>query len=444
MKPEKDHIKDIFSSKLKGFEPELPPSLWEKIEADLPAFPIVEKIPAKTPVYRILTWVAAAAAVVLAVLFFIPQKQDNDTIARLKDDNTERIDHSIEKTKIADPDRLIVSDNRVEPEKKHSSSVLLAESGKEEKTVSDVQVASLNEVQAKDIVAEKKDVIAPAVAKDSNGKNSNVYIAEGNNAENFQPKDPAFEQDLKARIAAFEAEGEKAKNILADNNIPVKSKKSSSGSRGIALGIGGGSGLSKSDDVTNSVRYASASSDGAVSMLKREKLKMEHNQPISFGVAINKKITNRISIESGIMYTYVSARIKVDPNSVYRQNDLQYFHYLGIPLSLNYKFAEWKKIEFYSSVGGMIQKDFYGRLNSDSSIDDLINLDKSSKHKISQERPQFSAMGLLGIGYPIYNKLSAYTTFGGAYYFDAGNEYETIFSDRKWLFNLNLGLKFGF
>ncbi|PXV63303.1 hypothetical protein CLV62_11420 [Dysgonomonas alginatilytica] len=441
MKPDKDHIKDIFSSKLKGFEPDLPPSLWEKIEADLPVAPVVRKSPARIFRHTIFTWTAVAAAVVLLALLFVPQEHDSGSIAGLPDTNTTKTNAPVEQPKVANSDKSGVSDNVVESAQKHSSYSLLAES-KTTKT----EVASVKETFPEKTMPEKETVTIAPVNKSSEVVDNNTYVAEEKSTENFEPKDADFDRDLKARIAAFEAEGEKTRNILADNNIPVKTKKSESEPKGIALGIGGGSGLSRSDEMTNSLRYANASSDGplSLSMQKKEKLKMEHNQPISFGIAVNKKITNRISIESGIVYTYISARIKEDPNMEFKQNDLQYFHYLGIPLSVNYKLGEWKKVEFYASAGGMIQKDIYGRLNSDSSIDGLINFEKSSKRKISQERPQFSVMGLLGISYPLYNKLAAYTSFGGAYYFDAGNQYQTIFSDKKWLFNLNLGLKFGF
>lgn len=447
MKPDKDHIKDIFSSKLNGFEPELPPSLWERIEADLPALPVIEKAPAKTPIYRILTWTAAAAAVVLGVLFFIPQEQNSESVALLMNNNTARGNQILEKYKIINSEKSSLSDIGEEPVKTHSSYTLLAESKVEAKTVSEkvrVEAPLKAEELSGKTTLEKTSVAIVSENKSSSIVNNDIYVAEEKSSEKFQPKDAAFDEDLKARIAAFEAEGDRAKNILADNNIPKKTKRSESEPRGITLGLGGGSGLSKSDDVTNALRYANASSDGAVNMLKREKLKMEHNQPISFGIAVNKKITNRISIESGIVYTYVSARIKEDPNMEFKQNDLQYFHYLGVPLSINYKLVEWKKIEFYTSVGGMIQKDIYGKLNSDSNVDGLLNFGKSTSRKVSQGRPQFSATGLFGISYPLYNKLSIFSTFGGAYYFDAGNEYQTIFSDKKWLFNLNFGLKFGF
>ncbi len=441
MKADKDHIKDVFSSKLKGFEADLPPSLWDKIEADLPVqAPIKPSL--KIPVYGILSWASAAAAVIFAVLYFIPQNSENTHIAKVIEDKTIEKNHSFAQLKV--DDREGNSDNKVIKQVKTQPtlSLLATTSGQfvaKTKTVSSAE--KLSGSISSEGVAPVENTIAENRVQDV----QDIYVADAAKQENFQPKDPDFERELKSKIEAFAAAGDESKNILADNNTRVKSEKKGDGSKGIAIGVGGGGGLSKSNDVANSFRYANAAlATEGLYTLRSQQFRLEHNQPVSFGIAVNKKLTDKISLESGIVYTYVSARIRMDGQSEYNQNDQQYFHYFGIPLSVNYKLAEWKKAQFYTSLGGMIQKDFYGRIESKSSIDDLLNSERSSKRNISQSRPQFSATALMGISYPLYNKLSVYTTFGGAYYFQANNEYETIFSDRKWLFNFNLGLKFGF
>ncbi len=440
MKTDKDYIKDIFSSKLQGFEADLPPLLWNKIEANLPVLPLVTT-PGKRPIYKILSWSAAAAAIILAVLYFVPQSNKNTSVAQLVENNSTRKSHSLAQLKFEDQK----DDVAEKPIKAQPTLSLQASSPTGGKFIAKTKNALPVETLPNNTLPERDVVTANTTEKNTGNDTRNVYVADANKQEDFQPKDPDFERELKAKIAAFEAAGEKSKDMLADNSTPEKSEKKNSGSKGLGLGFGGGSGLSKANDVTNTLRYASAELNSAITYTaKNPQFKLEHNQPVSFGVAVNKRITNRISIESGLVYTYVSAKVKLAGDSEYKQNNRQYFNYFGIPLSVNYKFAEWEKAEFYTSLGGMIQKDFYGRMVTESSIDDLLNTDRSSQRNISQSNPQFSTTALLGIAYPLYNKLSLYTTFGGAYYFDAHNEYETIYSDRKWLFNFNLGLKFGF
>jgi hypothetical protein len=181
---------------------------------------------------------------------------------------------------------------------------------------------------------------------------------------------------------------------------------------------------------------------------------LEHRQPVSFGVTISKQIGPRLSLETGIVYTHLSSTIK--SNSVFNINETQYFNYLGIPLSLNYTFFELGKTKFYFALGGMVQKDINGRYlsNMGFSILDIDDKDLAGhvfysepyyiKESVKQSNPQFSVRLSLGISYPLYKKMYLYGTIGGAYYFDAGNKYRTIYSDRKTQLDLNLGIKFDF
>lgn len=197
--------------------------------------------------------------------------------------------------------------------------------------------------------------------------------------------------------------------------------------------------------------------------------KLEHSQPISIGLSIEKQITSNVSVGTGLVYTYLSSTGR--SSGVYVVDEKQVFHYLGIPLSVNYTFYQLKNAKFYLSAGGMVQKDIQGRytgqinmlysqvdqniglleriggvdLNAVSTVDGMSVLKLgSSKNKISQDNLQFSARLTVGASWPIYRKVSLYGTVGGAYYFDAGNKYKTIYSDQKTQLDLNIGLKIDF
>lgn len=434
MKQDKDHIKDIFSSKLKGFEADLPPLLWDKIQADLPVEVSIRK-PIRKSINKTIVWATAVAAIVIAVLFVMPHDEDvNKYIAKSVDSKVSRDRSSIAQWIVENKTVKTASNVKQSDVKSQSAFRALHSSSTVANTTEKDIVRNDNQLSA------NKTLVDDVVGQVNNNNEERVYVAEIDNTDDFQSVDPNFEQELKDKIKAFEAIGQQTQSLLAENNVGQKSIK---GEKGFEIGVEGGGGLSKANDVANTARYASVS-NGGLTTLRSQKFKLEHNQPISFGVAVSKKITDNISIESGIVYTYVSAKIQLEGKPEYNQDDQQYFHYLGIPLSVNYRFAQWKKADFYVSLGGLIQKDFYGKINSKSSIDDLLNSERVSSRDISQSKPQFSATGLLGVSYPLYNKLSVYSSFGGAHYFNANNEYETIFSDRKWLFNINLGLKFGF
>ena len=185
-----------------------------------------------------------------------------------------------------------------------------------------------------------------------------------------------------------------------------------------------------------------------------EDFRMQHKQPLSFGLGISKGLTSNLSLETGLVYTYLSSEIT--SASIFDMQETQTFHYLGIPVSLNYTFYRLGKAELYLSVGGMVQKDISGKYESNMGFSKSDLEDKELafniyhyepyfiRENIKQSKPQFSTHLKLGIAYPIYKKLYLYGTFGGAYYFDVHNKYPTIFSDKKTQLNLNLGIKFDF
>lgn len=101
----------------------------------------------------------------------------------------------------------------------------------------------------------------------------------------------------------------------------------------------------------------------------------------------------------------------------------------------------------YVSLGGMIEKDVYGKFREEGVGQTLDDQSKSVviiDEKITQRNPQLSVNTGLGLSYPIYKDLKLYGKIGGAYYFDAKNEFKTIYSDRKIVMDLSLGLRYEF
>lgn len=180
--------------------------------------------------------------------------------------------------------------------------------------------------------------------------------------------------------------------------------------------------------------------------------KMKHSKPISFGLTISKDISSNLSLETGIIYTQLSSTINVNNDYIFREK--QKFYYLGIPISINYTIFRFRELNIYLSFGGMIQKDIKGKYTGSlkqingTGVGVFNNTEyrnlMSIKNNISQSNPQFSTHLNLGVIYPIYRGLYLYGTVGGIYYFDASNEYRTIYSDKPTQFDVTAGLKFKF
>ncbi|MBF6627594.1 MAG: hypothetical protein ITG04_03675 [Proteiniphilum sp.] len=173
---------------------------------------------------------------------------------------------------------------------------------------------------------------------------------------------------------------------------------------------------------------------------------MEHDQPVSFGFTLSKSLFDDLYIETGLVYTYLASKVR-NTNTNFQVNETQRLHYLGIPLNVNYNLFSLNKLNVYASVGGMLEKDLYGeyrKVGEGQTEEFNSSSEEEEITRISQRNPQLSVNAGLGLSYPIYNGLKMYGKIGGAYYFDANNEYKTIYSDRKIVMDLNVGLRYEF
>ena len=173
---------------------------------------------------------------------------------------------------------------------------------------------------------------------------------------------------------------------------------------------------------------------------------MIHSQPVSVGLTVSKPLTDRLSIESGLVYTYLYSKAQ-NTSNVYRSKETQHLHYLGVPLNLNYNILSLNRLDVFFSVGGMVEKDVYGKYNYvDLRKQNEINSQSEIKvsERIRQPNAQFSVNAGVGVSYPVWNNLYLYGKIGGGYYFDADNKWSTIYSDEKIILDLNVGLRVGF
>ncbi|MDH6310841.1 hypothetical protein M2451_003652 [Dysgonomonas sp. PFB1-18] len=419
MEVEHDKIKDLFSSKLGSFEPEVPAAVWGGLDQLLSSQPVPAADSASSSANSSSTHAASSTA-----------------------------KSSILKT-IAVAAGLAAA---------VATGVLLIPSG--EPKVDEVKTIVTEEVKPSPVeeVADTTVVVEPYIAP----------LAVKAVPKKVQEPQPQPEVDIVSEIVeevASPVEEEEIKEepkpviadepLLAENTLMLPK----SSSKGFFLGVKADANLfsenfsQKGGDILFS---RTERSEMLLKELKRENsdYKLQHKQPVSFGITVGKQLNSRLSVETGLVYTRLSS--KITSNSVFNLNETQTFDYLGIPLSLNYTFYQLGKAKLYLSVGGMVQKDINGRYKSDMnfSISDISDTQLGHTlyytepyyidQSIKQSNLQFSTHANLGISYPLYKKMYLYGTIGGAYYFNAGNEYRTIYSDKKTQLNLNLGVKFDF
>lgn len=165
--------------------------------------------------------------------------------------------------------------------------------------------------------------------------------------------------------------------------------------------------------------------------------KADHSLPLSFGLTIRKNLTNRIGVETGLVYTYLSSRFST---TMMREGTVieakQELHYLGIPLNVVVYLWDNPDWSIYLSAGGMGEKGLrrnytYTGQTTNTSVKESI------------DGLQWSLNASLGISYRFAGNWGVYFEPRYSYYFD-NNQPISIRTDKQSVFGLNAGLRFEF
>lgn len=181
------------------------------------------------------------------------------------------------------------------------------------------------------------------------------------------------------------------------------------------------------------------------------KTDVHHNKPLSFGLGVSYYLNSRFSLNSGLVYTYLSSDWQT--NDEYRVKTSQKLHFIGIPLGVTYKIAEWQRFNLYASAGVQMDMNVAGRqkgkLVRDALVSDVV-ID-SEVRSVREKKLLLSASAKVGVSYPVLRFLSAYAEAGAGYYFDNGSALfdkmstmPTIYSEKPLNLTLQAGFRLGF
>ena len=168
---------------------------------------------------------------------------------------------------------------------------------------------------------------------------------------------------------------------------------------------------------------------------------VRHRLPLQFGLTAEYKLSRRMGIESGLVYTrLVSELTSGTEDSNYKTT--QALNYLGVPLALNFSFANTKFYSFYTSVGTMLEKCVSGKSVTDYHYvgGNHFGTDES----IRVDALQWSAKASLGFELSLFGPARLYFEPGLRYNFPTDTPVQTIYSERALNFNLRGGLRFSF
>ncbi|MDL2223095.1 porin family protein [Bacteroidales bacterium OttesenSCG-928-M11] len=195
-----------------------------------------------------------------------------------------------------------------------------------------------------------------------------------------------------------------------------KHKKKTKSSMGLLASIGN----NYTNPNSNPILSSSDEPDLAPIPTKQEDIysysnfsKVKHAAPISFGISVRKELHPTVSIESGLIYTYLYT--KFENTNPYRDAKMQ-VHYLGIPLNFVVKIHQTNSWQAYASFGGMIEKGIHS-LYKQKKMEAGGNLSESTISG-SVEGVQFSLNAALGIEYKLDESYSIYFEPKAGYFFE--------------------------
>lgn len=168
---------------------------------------------------------------------------------------------------------------------------------------------------------------------------------------------------------------------------------------------------------------------------------IDHKQPVREGLSFSYKLNRHVGIESGLTYTVLLSDIKKGSRNHYFTGR-QTLHYIGIPLNVKYSFFSWKQLDLYASAGILTEKRIAGKLEKKYFIDNKA--EQTDKEHIKSKPIQLSANIGAGLQYNLSPAIGIYAEPGLSYYVDDHSSVQTIYKEKPFNFNFNLGLRFSF
>lgn len=251
---------------------------------------------------------------------------------------------------------------------------------------------------------------------------------------------------------------ENSSSLQPKRTAKHSSRKSYGGQNGMTLGLYGAgmSALSISSDGGNSkydfaqavvtswdggyvpsVQVRTAGSAPVRAQVKEEHVK--HRQPLKFGLMARVQLTDRLGVESGLYYTYLSSDFVSHDNHSGHTTE-QRLHYVGVPLKLNVSLWRTDLLEVYAGAGGAAELCVKGKAVTEWDYDnEVVNVEETDAR---ERRPQFSVNASAGVQYNFSDMAGVYAEPGLSYYINNGSQTKNFYKDKPWNFNINVGLRF--
>lgn len=172
---------------------------------------------------------------------------------------------------------------------------------------------------------------------------------------------------------------------------------------------------------------------------KSVKTEYKHRLPVRVGINVAYRLTDRLSVESGVSYTRLSSDMKDGTKNNYSSSS-QKLDYVGVPLNVKYRAFGYRRLSVYASAGLLTEKCVSGKTTHEYVISG-----EKKKHEaedVAAKPWQLSVNAALGAQFDVLRNVGVYVEPGVSYYFNDRSPLSTIYKEKPLNFNLNLGVRY--
>lgn len=418
MKKERDTFDDMFRSKLQDFEVDTMPEDWEAI---------ADRLPVKAPVSfrRTLRYWAAAAVISLLMItggvYMFKSEREVAPIAEKIEKETKKVETELAKD-VEAPVAQIEEKITVSPVAAVQQPAVVRSTYKAAVKVAHTEPAVIS---SDDDLEEQAEVIT-------------------------DPDEDSVVVDREEVVQDHPEVGSIDTRSLIADAAPVGKVEKEVAPRKWGFGMGGGSVTTGTNNSLNTYALKNTMmTDQELLFLNSPnfensslpKTNIHHKTPVSVGFSVSRYLNNRFALSTGLNYTFLSSTWDVDA-PVYYNKTAQKLHFIGIPVSLSYKIAEWNRFQVYAAAGVMTEVNVSGKLITEKYSGKEL-YEKESEH-IRMKEWLWSVNARAGVSYPLLRFVSLYAEAGVDYYFDNGSTIETVRSEKPFNVSLQAGFRLGF
>lgn len=172
---------------------------------------------------------------------------------------------------------------------------------------------------------------------------------------------------------------------------------------------------------------------------KSVKTEYKHRLPVRVGINVAYRLTDRLSVESGVSYTRLSSDMKDGTKDNYSSGS-QKLDYIGVPLNVKYRAFAYRRLSLYASAGLLTEKCVSGKATHKYVISGEKK--KREAEDVAAKPWQLSVNAALGAQFDVLRNVGVYVEPGVSYYFDDRSPLSTIYKEKPLNFNLNLGVRY--